>query len=398
VKLLGFRYLRKSSIFTLFLIITLISTVFSITAFSLLGLYNGFNSYLGQGNNVIAVYSTVGSTPFSGLVPSDLAENISTLKGVLACSPEVLAPCMLNGEAVFARGVILEQFLKLTPLTMVEGNLSTPTDLDSAMVGKSLAQRLNLKPGDQILIQGTLTERYLELHIDGIYESHTSMDDEIIIPLYAGQCLRAVDYGQVTLIRVEIDRTQITPETIYQQIAEEASQPSQNNGETNQNNGQPLAQSGVVYWPQLSFLLKNVGVVDAQTFMKDYLERYGVTVENVLVLSAMVFIFSSASLAMAITTLTRQHKREIEILQSLGASKRTLKTDFLVKTLAVSSAATACGTLIAMLTLTAIWTTGYLQVLSHRIFIQFNPAVILLNFILVAALVSLATLKPTANK
>lgn len=391
MKLLGFRYLRKRNVFVLFLIVTLISTLFSITAFSLLGLYNGFNAYLGQGGNIIAIYGTKGSTPFTGLIPSYLVEGINALKGVLASSPEILAPCVVKGEAVFARGAILEELSKLNPLTLLEGNLSTRTDFDSAIVGKSLAEKLDLRPGHQILVQGTLTERYLELHIVGVYESHTPMDDEIIVPLYAGQCLRAVDYGQVTLIRVKIDRTLVTPETIYEEIAKEASQPSPDNGE------QP-AQSGVVLWPRLSFLLKNVGVEDAQTFMKSYLDRYGVTVENVLVLSATVFIFSSASLAIAITTLTRQHKHEIEILQSLGASKRTLKMDFLVKTLTVSFAASAFGTILAMLALTAMWGTGYLQVLSHRIFIQFNPIVIVLNFALVSALVSVVILKSIVKK
>jgi len=391
VKLLGFRYLRKRNVFILFLIVTLISTLFSITAFSLLGFYNGFNAYLGEGDNIIAIYSTKGSTPFTGLVPSYLAERINTLKGVLASSPEILAPCVVKGEAVFARGAILEELSKLNQLALLEGNLSTLTDFDSAIVGKNLAEKLDLKHGDQILVQGTLTERYLELHIVGVYESHTPIDDEIIVPLYAGQCLRAVDYGQVTLIRVKINRTQVTPETIYGEIAKEASQPSQDNGEK-------PTQSGVVPWPQLSFLLNDIGVEDAQTFMKSYLDRYGVTVENVLILSATVFIFSSASLAIAITTLTRQHKHEIEILRSLGASKRTLKMDFLAKTLIVSLVASACGTILALLALTAMWGMGYLQILSHRILIQFNPIIIVLNFALVSILVSASILHTMVKK
>jgi ABC-type lipoprotein release transport system permease subunit len=391
VKLLGFRYLKKRNVFILFLIVTLISTLFSTTTFTLLGFYNGFNAYLGEGDNIIAIYSTMGSTPFSGLVPSYLAENINTLKGVLASSPEILAPCMVKGEAVFARGAVLEELSKLNPLTPVEGNLSASTDFDSAIVGKNLAEKLGLRPSDQILVQGTLTERYLELHIVGVYESYTPMDDEIVVPLYAGQCLRAVDYGWVTLIRVKIDRAQVTPETIYEEIAKEASQPSQDSGQ------QPT-QSEVVPWPQFSFLLKNVGAEDAQTFMKSYLDRYGVTVENVLILAATIFIFSSASLAIAITTLTRQHKREIEILQSLGASKRTVKTDFLARTLTVSLIASACGTILAMLALTAMWGTGYLQALSHRISVQFNPIVIALNFALVAIVVSVTILKSTVKK
>jgi ABC-type lipoprotein release transport system permease subunit len=259
-------------------------------------------------------------------------------------------------------------------------------------VGRNLAQKLNLKPGNQILVQGTLTERYLELHINGIYESHTPLDDEIIIPLCAGQCLRAVDYGQVTLIRVKIDKTQVTPEAIFQEIAKEASEPSQNNGKEQKQPG------GVIPWPRISFLIGDIGVKDAQTFMKSYLDQYGVTPENMLILSVTVFIFSSASLAIASTTLTRQHEHEIGILKSLGASQKTLKMDLLAKTLSISIIASACGALLAMLTLTVIWETGYLQILSHRVLIQFNPIIIVLNFALVSIVVSASILHSMVKK
>ena len=392
MSLLGFRYLRKQNVLILFLLVTLISTLFSITTFSLLGFYNGFNAYLGEGENIVAIYSTKGRTPFTGIVPSYLAERLNTIKGVQASSPEILAPCIVKGEAAFARGAIVEVLSKLNPLTMVDGNLSTPDDLDSAIVGRNLAQKLNLKPGNQILVQGTLTERYLELHINGIYESHTPLDDEIIIPLCAGQCLRAVDYGQVTLIRVKIDKTQVTPEAIFQEIAKEASEPSQNNGKEQKQPG------GVIPWPRISFLIGDIGVKDAQTFMKSYLDQYGVTPENMLILSVTVFIFSSASLAIASTTLTRQHEHEIGILKSLGASQKTLKMDLLAKTLSISIIASACGALLAMLTLTVIWETGYLQILSHRVLIQFNPIIIVLNFALVSIVVSASILHSMVKK
>jgi ABC-type lipoprotein release transport system permease subunit len=392
LSLLGFRYLRKQNVLILFLLVTLISTLFSITAFSLLGFYNGFNAYLGEGENIVAIYSIRGRTPFTGIVPSYLAERLNTVKGVQASSPEVLAPCIVKGEAAFARGAILEELSKLNPLTIVDGNLSTPDDLDSAIVGRNFAQKLNLKPGNQILVQGTLTERYLELHIKGIYESHTPLDDEIIIPLCAGQCLRAVDYGQVTLIRVKIDKTQVTPEAIFQEIAKEASEPSQDKGK------EPAQPGGVIPWSRASFQIGDIGVKDVQTFMKSYLDQYGVTPENMLILSVTVFIFSSASLAIASTTLTRQHEHEIGILKSLGASKKTLKMDLLAKTLSISIIASACGALLAMLTLTVIWETGYLQILSHRVLIQFNPIIVVLNFALVSIVVSASILHSMVKK
>ena len=81
MRLLGFKYLKRQRVLILALIIILSSMLFSVTALSLLGFYKGFTAYLGEGEDIVAVYDRKSRTPFTGLVPAYLAERVSALNG-----------------------------------------------------------------------------------------------------------------------------------------------------------------------------------------------------------------------------------------------------------------------------------------------------------------------------
>lgn len=385
-RLLGFKYLKRQRILTLALIIILSSTLFSITALSLLGFYRGFTAYIGEGEDIVALYDRKSSTPFTGLVPAYLSEKISALNGVLASSPEAIVPCLLKDETIFLRGIIPEDFTQLNPLTITEGNMLELDDVNSIMLGKNVAERLRLNPNDKVLVLGALKDRYLELQVKGIYTSHSPMDDEALAPLYVGQWLRDTDYGHVTLIRFKIDRNAISPAQIFEEIAKEASEPSPASSQ------EPQPPSII---PRIisRFRIEDVGVEEAHRFMKSYMDRYGVTREALLILSVIVFFFSSASIATATKTLITQHKGEIQVLRSVGASQKTVKADILAKLLFWSLAASAAGITLATAILWLVEGKGYLQVLSHTISFQLDPVVIALNFILVSLLVSVSVLR-----
>jgi len=387
LRLIGFKYLTARRILTLALILTLASTLFSITAFSLLGFYRGFNAYLGEEEDIVAIYDRKSRTPFTGLVPMYLAERMASINGVLASSPEAIAPCMVRGEFIFVRGIVPREFSKLNPLNLVEGKMLELNDLNLAIVGRRLAERFMLKLGDKLLVLGVLTDRCLELEVKGVYESQSTMDDECLAPIYVGQWLRGTDYNHVTLIRVKIDRNRISPIKLFDDIAKEASEPSPGDG------GIGGQDEGIIPTTKTSFRVEDVGVEEAQKFMKDYLNRYGVTREALLILSIMVFFFASASVAGATKALMHQHRHEIEILRSVGASNRTIKTDLLFKVLGWSLAASAAGVVLAAVTLVIIEVNGYLQVLSHRVFFHLDPLIVTLNFILVSLLVALSILR-----
>jgi ABC-type lipoprotein release transport system permease subunit len=387
MRLLGFKYFKRQRVLTLALIITVSSMLFSLTALSLLGFYRGFTAYLGEGKDIVAVYDRKSRTPFTGLVPAYLAEKISALNGVLAGSPEAIAPCIVKGESTFLRGIIPEDFTKLNHVTMVEGAMLELDDLNSAVVGKNVAERLRLNLNDKVLVLGVLSDRYLELQVKGIFVSHTPMDDEILAPLYVGQWLRGTDYGHVTLIRFKIDRDAITPSRIFEEIAKEASEPSTPPGTA------PGQQPpSITPWIIARFRIEDIGVEEAYNFMRSYMDRYGLTRESLLILSAVVFLFSGFSIAAASKAVVAQHKGEINVLRSIGASKRLLKRDMLIKLLPWSIAASSLGLAMAVAVLTVIQGSGYLQVLSHTVPLQMDPLVVALNFILVALLVSVSVL------
>jgi len=384
MRFIGFKYLRRQRTLTLALIITLSSMLFSVTALSLLGFYKGFTAYLGEGEDIVAVYDRKSRTPFTGLVPAYLAEKVGALNGVLANSPEAIAPCIVKGESIFLRGITPENFAKLNQLTIMEGEMLELDDLNSMVVGKNVAGRLHIKPGDKVLVISVLADRYVELQVKGIFTSQSPLDDEILTPLYVGQWLRGTDYGHVTLIRFKIDRNAITSSRIFEEIAKEASEPSP-----------APSQEPPSITPRITtrFRIEDIGVKEAYDFMRSYMDRYGVTRESLLILSVTVFLFSGASIAAASKTILNQHKGEIGVLRSIGASKRLLKRDVIANLLPWSIASSSLGFAMAVAILTVIQGGGYLQVLSHTVPLQIDPLVIALNFILVLLLVSISILR-----
>jgi ABC-type lipoprotein release transport system permease subunit len=398
LRLARFKYLKRQRVIALALVITLSSTLFSLTALSLASLYGGLTAYLGEGEDVVAIYDRRSSTPFTGLVPAHLAEEVGALEGVLACSPEVIAPCVIKGEAVFVRGIVPEGFAKLSKLTMLEGEALGPRDLDCAIVGKGVAERLGLKLNDEVLVLSALADRYVVLRVKGVFASGSPMDDEVLVPLHVGQWLRGAGYGYVTLIRLKIDRSVTAPSKIFEEIARRASETT---------SPSPLGPSPSPSYQQLpaitprlitKFRAEDIGVEEAYDFMKGYVERYGFTRDSLLALAIAISLLSSASVVVASKTVLAQHRGEVEVLRSLGASKRLLKADLLLKLLPWSLAASCVGLALTVAVLAALQAHGYLRALSHAIALRVDPLVVVLDFVLALALVSLAVLRASLER
>jgi ABC-type lipoprotein release transport system permease subunit len=378
MKLIRFSYLERKSILILASTVLLSSILFMYTSTTLLGFYSSFNAYLGEGKNIVVLYDKNSRTPFTGFVSLYLLNKIKNKPGVLAYSPEVVVPCVMNDKPILVRGVIFEDFLKVNPITIVNGSMLKVNDINSMIVGKNVAEKFNLKLNDKVLIFGVLANRYVELQVKGIYESQSSMDNEVIVQLYMAQLLRGIDYSQVTLIRVKIDRNITNPTSIFKDIVNESSKTTQLENENKyEQTFLPLTST--------NFDIKNVAVSEAQNFIKNYLDRYGVTKEALLILSIMVFFLSSANIVLASEVLIIQNEKEIGILRSLGMSQRNLKVDLLVKLLLYSIVSSTVGILVAAIILTFAQEYEYLQVLSYTF--QFDPLVVAVNIILVFVLI-----------
>ncbi len=391
-RLFGFRYLRLRLLVVLTLILALVSTLFLVTALSLLGFYKSFNAYLGEEKDVVAVYDRQSRTPFTGVIPAYLAEQVSAVNGVLVCSPETITPCIVNNQSLFVRGVLTDAFFELNPVTIVEGRALSQSDLGSVMLGVNLAKRLGVSVGDRILVLATLADRYVELEVSAVYLSHSSMDDEALVLLNIGQWLRFNDYNKVTLIRAKVNPSVVGAADIYQELARNAQSQTGLSSPSNSSNRQASYQ-GLMPWATVNFKIESLGVEDTQNLMKGYLDSYGVTKEALMILSVLVFVFSSVTVFAASQTFIRQHREDLDTLSHIGASRKTVKLDVLLKLLPLSLVASGLGAMVSVAALMVLETFGYLRVLSHVLVFHLDPLILALNFVLVLALVAVSVLR-----
>lgn len=372
---------------TLTVVLTLTSVLFSVTAYSFLGFYNGFTGYVGEGKDVIAIYSRAGSTPFTGIVQIGLTNKLGSIDGVLAVSPEIIAPCTINHQSVFIRGIIPQELTKLNPLKIETGHALNITDTNSALIGKSLADRLHVKTADKILAFGVLSQRYVELQVKGVFQSDSSLNDEVLVPLYVGQWLRGINYDDATIIRAKINPAQTTANQIYQQIANQTTPPSAATpSPTPKSETQRELEALIPHAPEnLNF--GNIGIEQSQQFMQNYLDRYGISKDTLIVLSVVVLVFASGTATCALTLFVKQHSSDIEILRSIGVSAWKVKADLTLRVVTYALIATILGTVISAAVITVFQKIGYLQVLSHTITFQLDPLIIVANFALFCVLI-----------
>jgi ABC-type lipoprotein release transport system permease subunit len=335
----------------------------------------------------LAVYSTIGRTPFTGIVSLSAVNTVASLTGVIAVSPEILAPSMISEHSVFVRGVLPDQLSKLNTLIFIEGRNFNSTDTDSTAIGKGLADKLNLKLDDTILAQGVLSRQYVELKIVGIFETTSSLNDEALVPIYIGQWLRGLTYNDATVIRTKIDPTQTNANQLYQEFSAKANTTNTTPSPIPKSDAQqqlekiiPITSSGIN--------LKNIGVERSQEFMQSYLSRYGISKDSLIILSIVVLVFASGTATGAITLFVRQHSPDIDIIRSIGVSTTKIKTDLTLRMISWALIATIIGTLASVAIIYAFQRLGYLQVLSHSITFQLDPTIIAANFILLSILIT----------
>lgn len=372
---LPFRYLRWRRILAFMTVLVLSSILSSITALSLISFYKGVSAYMGEEKGITVLYDTKSRTPFTGLIPAFLADKAIMMKEVSACSPEVITPCIVKGKPVFLRGVLLEEFLKISAISIIDGQMLNAGDINSVIIGRRASERIGVEAGDKILVIGVLSPVCFELRVKGIFKSDGPLEDEIIAPLHIGQWLRGTGYNYVTIIRVKGGCINFQ-ETILKPIAEETAKPDR--PEKRDSSGGKLSEHVAAQWTAIRFRAEDIGIRETEEFMRDYMERYGVTRESILILSIATIIFSGATILLAAETLISQHSDEIGVLRSIGASRKLLKRDIIFKLFPVFLTATVLGITAAIALLDIVLERGMLQVLFHNIQLQVDVFALIL--------------------
>ncbi len=198
------------------------STIITGGGILLTSIVESTTSYLGESDDVLVISNPAASTPYTSVVPLELAETIRTIYGVIDVSPEVMTAAVYKDKAVYFRGVDIAKFWEFTEVTYLEGGPLSENDTYDVSVGKNYADRNDLEIGELMTVFSTRSDAAVELRVKSIFITNTLLDDEIIAPLWIGQFFSFETFNFITHIRVKIDLDLIpSKETIRELVNSE---------------------------------------------------------------------------------------------------------------------------------------------------------------------------------
>lgn len=218
-------------------------------------------------------------------IPNADVEKVAGIKGITAI-PYLVQRTAIKNQPVTVVGILPEPMKRFKNWEIDRGEYRL--DRESLVVGSSIAQQFELKTGDKVTIRGT------EFKIQGILKEMGNRDDLVIYPdLAVAQKLYGVG-DKVSFIAVKVD--DVTQMDKYSQEIQERA---------------------------------NVAVVSDKQLIKSVLAIMG-TVRNTLQMIAAVAVLAAAfGIINTMLTAIHERKREIGILQALGAKRRTIFSLFL---------------------------------------------------------------------
>ncbi|MHC1637277.1 MAG: ABC transporter permease [Candidatus Nezhaarchaeales archaeon] len=380
---LVFRLVRGRSI-VLALAAFSFSFLFSVTSMGLLGLYNTMTIGMSGGSKCIVVYDFKSSTPLSGIIPLStvsLLENLS-----LPLSPEVLVPCLIGSHVVVVRGVVPSCFYNVSELRIVEGEPLLDRDLKAALVGLDVAKMLNVGVGDELLIRSVIADRYVKLVVKGIFESAGPLNGEVIVPLHVGQWLRGLSYSSITLIRIKADGLEEELNNYLKSLFK---------SETGQviEASKPRSVYSAYPWIEVKPARAVISSLLAEKFVESYLNRYGLSMDGLIALSAIVALISGVGVYVASSIAFDASRFELEVLRSLGARVKSIKLGFMFKALIIAIPLSIVGFFAAYLLIRMAAAQRLLTIFSYAIEVPLDPILLFLSIALTALLIALSSLR-----
>ncbi len=200
-----YNIIPKKRIFIAFIGFLISSTIITGGGILLLSIVESTTSYLGESDDILVISNPVASTPYTSVLPLELADTIKSIYGVLDVSPEVMTAAVYKNKAVYFRGVDITKFWEFTDVTYVSGTPLSENDTYDVSVGINYAKRNNLEVGDMMTVFSTRSAAAVELRIKSTFVTNTLLDDEIIAPLWIGQFFSFETFNYITHIRVKID-------------------------------------------------------------------------------------------------------------------------------------------------------------------------------------------------
>jgi len=358
-KILG----SKRAIFFLALILLITSAAFAVTSSILLSVENTASGMLGESGNTIVIAQANSRAPFLGTLPLTLASSLGSVPGVQVVSPEVFAPSTLANQPVMVRGVNPGSFMELQRPTILEGSPLASNDTAQAMVGETLARQMNLHPGSQITIVGGVRATIAQFTVKSVFSTGTPLDNEVIVPLWAGEWLRGLSYSIVSIFRIEV-ATNDSPSHValeVQQAVQNASAVAPGGG------NQALVQPGL---PFTSHLTAFAGLdIEASPDVSSafFSKTVGLSQENILLISALVFVSMSVAIVCALQEAVFRSRNELGTLRTIGMSSRRLSWNLVLVATFLGFLASIAGLLLGWGFLTLVAEFSPVQIAFYAV-------------------------------
>jgi len=205
-----------SKLFLISIILALYSLLPMISLILIESTYNSITGFLNENSSEILIYDKNARTAATSRLPISLFSKIASVKGVEAVSPEVIAMSLIKDELVIVRGIDISLFSKIEKIEILYGRSLSLNDSFSMIVGYRLFERLGLKINENILIKSIGTNEILQLKLIGVFKANSSLNEEVLVPLYVGSTLAGLSWDYVSYFRVKVSN--VDSNKLYEEI------------------------------------------------------------------------------------------------------------------------------------------------------------------------------------
>ncbi len=220
-------------------------------------------------------------------IPFDVVKKISAIKG-LAAVPYLTERTAIKNSPVPVIGILPEEMKAFKAWEMEKGSYFETQNEKAVIIGSGIAQQFKLNPTDEVKIRGK------SFPVKGILKETGSKDDiAMFMPLPVAQRLYGVR-DMVSFIAVKVADIAKTDEYILK-IQEAA----------------------------------NVAVVSDKQLLKSVLSIVGTVSVTLQLIAAVAILAAAFGIINTMTTAIYERKREIGILQAIGAKRSTIFKAFL---------------------------------------------------------------------
>lgn len=345
--------LRRSRIFIIFTALTVGASIVS----AMSSIYFDINRKMSQELRTFGAnfYIAAKQAPF---LPEQQIHQIlqQAPKNLInAASPYLYGVIRSELEKIVIMGIWFEDMKTLAPYWQIEGSpIGVNFDDRNAMIGKTLANRLQLKVGDKITLIKNAIERK-QFNIKAIIEAGDATDNMLIVNLAFAQDWLDKD-GLANNALLSVNNQQGQAELFAQQLQQQ--------------------------YPQLDIhLIRKVSVAEGQILNK---------IKGLMGLICLVILLlASLCVNTTLIAIIGERSKEFALQKALGAKRKDIILQISSEILIICSLATLCGLIIGYLL------AQLLGIAVFKSYIDIRLPVIPLTFILSLLVAFIATIIPT---